>query len=325
MSKRYNNLAIYRIIAALAIIEFHILFITADSAIPYETLLSKAVQGFTALSGLLYARKKIENPAPFILGVLKKLVIPALACFAFMAMWNLVYMLSTGATDYIALFFDRRVYNDALLVQPGNYYFILFIFICYAITPLLKSRHKLKTIVIAATAELIISFFFGLSIIIIPYIVGYLVGEHSFEEYTDAEYRIAPILTWTIATALSLLGYALLVSLEPPTAYVLERLYTLGKSITASAFGAASFFLITYLLKGLNRHDEPKILLYTDRLGLTIFLMNQAFLCGAMDLSGVFNSSVLNTVLVYVATIGSAILIDAVLSLFTKLLGKRKA
>jgi peptidoglycan/LPS O-acetylase OafA/YrhL len=323
MSKRFNNLAIYRVIAALAIIEFHILFITSDSAIPYETLLSKAVQGFTALSGLLYAGKRIENPRAFILGALKKLVIPALACFAFMAAWNLVYMLSTGATDYIALFFDRRVYNGALLVQPGNYYYVLFIFICYAITPLLKSRHKLKTVVIAAIAEVLLSFFFGLSIIIIPYIVGYLIGERSFDRYTNTEYRIAPIVTWLILTALSLCGYALLVSVTPPCAYIIERLYTLGKGITSAAFGTASFFLMIYLLKGLNRFDEPKILLYTDRLGLTIFLMNQAFLCGAMDLSGVFDSPILNTLTVYVATIGSAMLIDAALSLLTKV--KKKA
>ena len=55
MAKRFNNLSIYRIVAALAVLVFHIFYIMIPRAIPYETLLSKFVQGLTALSGFLYS------------------------------------------------------------------------------------------------------------------------------------------------------------------------------------------------------------------------------------------------------------------------------
>ena len=54
MERRLNNLSIYRIIATICVLQFHIFYIIYDRSIPYEMLLSKGVQGLPALSGFLY-------------------------------------------------------------------------------------------------------------------------------------------------------------------------------------------------------------------------------------------------------------------------------
>ena len=59
--KRFNNISLYRLIATLCILQFHIFYILFARAIPYEMLLSKGVQGLTALSGFLYSQKLITD------------------------------------------------------------------------------------------------------------------------------------------------------------------------------------------------------------------------------------------------------------------------
>ena len=82
MKKRLNNLSIYRLVATILVLQFHLFFILYSRAIPYEMLLSKGVQGLTALSGFLYSQKIIKDNKKFILTNLKKILVPALVCFA---------------------------------------------------------------------------------------------------------------------------------------------------------------------------------------------------------------------------------------------------
>ena len=78
--KRFNNISLYRIIATLCILQFHIFYILYPRAIPYEMLLSKGVQGLTALSGFLYSQKLITDYKKFFKNNFVKLLIPAAIC-----------------------------------------------------------------------------------------------------------------------------------------------------------------------------------------------------------------------------------------------------
>lgn len=321
MKRRFNNFSIYRIIATLLIIEFHISFILSPDAIPYETLLSKAVQGLTALSGFLYAKKELPDRKKFYLGTLKKLILPAIVCFLFVAIWNLVYLVSTGAGDYIALFFDRREYNGSLLFQTGNFYYLFFIYICYLITPLLKNaRSKIPTVITVVAAELLISFFSGFSIIISAYLVGYLVGERWGSDYTDNVYRPSAIILPSLIFLLSLGIYALTVHFDIGESYFPAHIEKLLENLTASAVGTSSFFLVCWILKPLNSFNCQPFLQYTDRLMLSVFLFNQAFICGATDVTEFTDLAWLKPILVFAFTIGAAILTDAVANLLPSIL-----
>lgn len=310
MKPRLNNLSLYRIIATIAILQFHIFFILYERDIPFEMLMSKGVQGLTALSGFLYSRKKIEDGRAFLIKSAKKLLPPAILCFAIMALWNFVYMLIYGG-DYIALFFDHRAYNGALLVQPGNYYYILYIFICYAITPYLARNSKNRVVLTAAVAavELTLGFLFGTSIIATAYLVGYLVGVKNYEAYTDRKYRLREFVIWGIVLALSFGIYALAVSLPALDGYLFSHLHALIKNITSASFGTATLFLVALLFKFLNGEKQYSLLKYTDSLSLNIFLLNQTFMCGAMNVFAWVDIKSLGILLVYLFTIVTAALV----------------
>ena len=311
MKNRLNNLSIYRIIATVAILQFHVFFILYDRDIPYEMLMSKGVQGLTALSGFLYSRKKITDGRAFLLKSSKKLLPPALICIGIMAVWNLVYMLAVGG-NYFSLFFDERSYNGALLIQPGNYYYLLYIFICYLLTPYLakSKRHRVAITAVAVACELALGFFFGTSIILTTYLVGYLVGLGGYERYTDRRYRLREPLIWMLILTAAFGGYALTVSFPAPSGYILSHLHSLANNICSATFGMSTFFVIAYLAKFTNGERFFSVLKYTDSLCLSVFLLNQTFMCGAMNVAAWVDIRVAQIALVYAFTIFTAVLVN---------------
>ena len=312
MKKRFNNLSIYRIVITLLVLQYHVFYILYARAIPFETLLSKGVQGLTCLSGLLYSTKLITNYKKFYLDGVKKIIIPALVCFALMALWNLVYMFITRNWDYISLFVGYRAYNHGLLIQPGNYYYIAYIFAYYLVTPILQKKNKWSVIVASSMViiELVIGFFFGCAIIMASYLVGYFLGKFLFKQLVDTEekFNYKHFFLYLATTAISLGLYILLVFYPIHGNYFLERSNSLICNILMTTFGISSFFLIAHALRWTNKYDTPKLFLLTDKISLNIYLFNQAFMCGAMNVAVWVAPMWGKYILVYVFTIGFGII-----------------
>ena len=312
MKKRFNNLSIYRIVITLLVLQYHVFYILYNRAIPFETLLSKGVQGLTCLSGLLYSQKLISNYKKFYLDGVKKIIIPALVCFGLMAIWNLVYMLATRNWDYISMFVGHRAYNNGLLIQPGNYYYIAYIFACYLVTPILQKKNY-QSIVVASlmvAIELVVGFFLGSAIIMTSYLVGYFLGKFVFKQLTDTEekFNLKHFFIYLGATVASVGIYALLVFYPIHGNYFLDRSNSLICNIMLSTFGTASFFLIAHILRWTNKYNTPKLFLFTDKISLNIYLFNQAFMCGAMNVAVWVDPWWAKYLLVYTFTIGFGIL-----------------
>ena len=332
MKRRFNSLSIYRIIAAICILQFHIFYILFDRAIPYETLLSKAVQGLAVLSGFLYSQKIIKDYKNFYLGSLKKLFIPALVCFLFMAMWNLIYMLVFRNWDYISLFFSHRAFENGLLFQPANYYFLLYIFICYLITPILQKNNKYSLIVVISIIliELSIAFFFNLGMIASCYLIGYYLGRKVFDKYvdTDTKFSLLRLSLLVLLTGIFVGLYVLIIKYPFRSGYFLTHLYFLSKNTIMSTFGAVSFLLIIYLLRFTNRYQECKFFLYTDKLSYIFYLFNQAYLVGAMNVASwvapMWGKILLVYAFVLITSIVMRLLIDKVPLLFAKINNRRE-
>ena len=325
--KRFNNLSIYRIVAAICILQFHIFYILFDRAIPYETLLSKAVQGLAVLSGFLYSQKVISDYKKFYLGSLKKILIPAAICFLFMAIWNLIYMFIFQNWDYISLFLGHRAFEGGLLFQPANYYFLLYIFICYLITPILQRNNKYTVIVIVGVIllELSLAFFFNIGIIGTCYIAGYFIGKKVFNKYTDTstKYSLIRLISLILGTAAFVSLYVVITLYPFRSTYLLQCLFYLTKNIIMSSFGVVTFFLLIYILRFANRFKENKLLIYTDRLSLIIYLFNQAYMVGAMNVTTWVNEMWAKILLVYVFVIVTSVimrlLFDKIPLLFDKI------
>ena len=322
VKKRANNLSIYRLIATICVLQFHLFFILYNRAIPYEMLLSKGVQGLTALSGFLYAQKIIKDYKGFYLGNLKKIVVPALVCFTIMAIWNLVYMLIFQNWNYISLFTDHRLYNNSLLIQPGNYYYIAYIFLCYLVTPVLQRNDKWSLLVVIGTLliELTVGFFFGPAIIATSYIVGYYIGRKCYKQLTDVEekFSIWQLLIWLATTVGSIGLYIIFTEFPFGENYFLTHLNSLARNVVMTTFGIFSFFLIVHALRWTNKFSTIKPLIFTDKLSLIIYLFNQAFMCGAMNVAIWVEPMWAKTLLVYVFTIVISIAAHFVSTLFLK-------
>lgn len=307
MKKRFNNLAIYRLIATICVLQFHLFFILYDRDIPYELLLSKGVQGLTCLSGFLYSQKVITDNKKFFFGNAKKIVIPALICFAIMAIWNLVYMFIFRNWNYISLFTDHRVYNDGLLIQPGNYYYIAYILGCYLVTPVLQRNDRWSVLasVLVTVFELTLAFFFGTAMIAVTYIFGYYAGKKVFKQLTDNEekFSFGKFFLYLGIFLASLATYILLIEFPFGEQYFLSHLNLMLRTAVMTIFGIMSFFVISHAFRWLNKYEGFRFLMFTDKLSLIIYLLNQAFMCGAMNVAIWVEPMWAKTILVYAFTI----------------------
>ena len=328
MKKRFTNLSIYRLIATICVLQFHVFFILYARAIPYETLLSKGVQGLTCLSGFLYSQKVISDNKKFFLGNAKKIIFPALVVFGLMALWNLIYMFIFQSWNYINLFVDHRLYNNGLLIQPGNYYYILYIMLCYLVTPILQRNDKWSVLVSVAAVliEFTVGFFLGSSIIACSYIVGYFLGKKLFSQLTNVEEKFS--VKWFLIFLLGTLAaagiYVVLVIYPIGGNYFLGHLDSLIKNILMTTFGIGTFFVIAHAFRWVNRFPECKFLSFTDKISLNVYLFNQAFMCGAMNMAKTVDPMWAKTLIVYVFTIGFSILAYYLYQLILKLTKKKE-
>ena len=327
MKKKFTNLSIYRLIATICVLQFHLFFILYNRAIPYEMLLSKGVQGLTCLSGFLYSQKVITDNKKFLLGNAKKIIFPALVVFALMALWNLVYMFVFQSWNYINLFIDHRAYNGSLLIQPGNYYYILYIMLCYLVTPILQRNDKWSVLVAvgAVVIEFAVGFFIGSSIIACSYIVGYFSGKKLFGQLTNVEEKFSWkwFSIFVLGTA-SVTGlYVLLINKPFGGNYFLDNLYNLCKNILLTSFGIGTFFVIAHAFRWVNKLPPSKFLSFTDKISLNVYLFNQAFMCGAMNMARLFNEMWLKYIFVYVFTIAFSILAYYIYQFILKLSTKK--
>ena len=327
MKKKFTNLSIYRLIATICVLQFHLFFILYNRAIPYEMLLSKGVQGLTCLSGFLYSQKVITDNKKFLLGNAKKIIFPALVVFALMALWNLVYMFVFQSWNYINLFIDHRAYNGSLLIQPGNYYYILYIMLCYLVTPILQRNDKWSVLVAvgAVVIEFAVGFFIGSSIIACSYIVGYFLGKKLFGQLTNVEEKFSWkwFSIFVLGTA-SVTGlYVLLINKPFGGNYFLDNLYNLCKNILLTSFGIGTFFVIAHAFRWVNELPRSKFLSFTDKISLNVYLFNQAFMCGAMNMARLFDEMWLKYIFVYVFTIAFSILAYYIYQFILKLSTKK--
>ncbi len=284
MKTRYINLSIYRLLATILVLEFHIVFILSINDVGMSLILSKFLQGLTALSGFLMSRKIITSVKDFYLSRAKKIFVPLLLVTIFILLWNLIYMLANKNIDYRSTFIGYRNSSHSLLIEMGNFYYILYILGCYLLTPILYKKNWLSIIfiflvfVLECSSALITNPLF----IVTSYVVGYYIGSFSFNKYVEGKIEFKRLLIWLL----------LFISALIPSLFIMQNFgwrsdvfYKIGVNLLYSLFGISSLFFFLSLFKFLNRNKENRFFEFTDGLSYFIFLFNQVFMCGAMDVS----------------------------------------
>ena len=290
MHPRYINLSIYRIIAALCILQFHIFYIMLNRDIPFEILLSKGVQGLMALSGFLYSQRVIKNVKGFYKNNFIKLIVPALICLSFILVWNVVAMFIMGDYNFFGLLFSHRAYNDTLLFQPSNFYFIIVVFSAYLLTPVLQRKDKWTKLVLilVPVVEIILSYFLNYPISVSAYFIGYYVGKKFFHQYVDENKRFSlpHFSVWFGILLTSLAVYILLVLFFPKgEGYFGIHTKDFLQGIVGFVFGVSTFFVIIQIFRELNKYRHGKFLAFTDKYTYFIYLFNQTFMIGSMNVA----------------------------------------
>ena len=300
--KRYNNLSLYRIVAAILVLQFHIFFVCYPESIPGSIYLSKFVQGLTALSGFLLSQKVIYDVKSFYSDKFRRSLIPALLIILSITIWNFIWMFISKDYNFFNHFVGYRAYNGRLLIQFGNYYYIFYILFCYLITPLLQ-KSKIGGIfifIIVALVETSVSRWIEPLYIVSAYILGYYIGKFTFNSFIG-KYRWTDLIHFAIcitATALTIV-YSIILSSMTHT-----RIILIGVNALYALFGVFSMLTFLMLFKFFNNLPEIRI----DKLSYTFFLFNQIFMVGATDITKVLNSPFeMNVVVLLFVTVFSII------------------
>lgn len=323
--KRYYSLSLYRLIATILVLQFHIFFICYPIDITNTIYLSKFLLGLTALSGFLFSIRKITSIKDFYLTRIKRLLIPAIIALILMVIWNLLFMLITHHSDFISTFVGYRAYNHGLLIEPGNFYYIPYILFCYLITPLLDKKWWISLIIFVLVIGIETTFIIKVepTYIATSYLIGYFVGKKFFNVYVD-KYQIKDLLhllIWAIIFVGSiLLTHYMLVGVIR----IKGSLHYIIRGFSLMVFGVSTLFIFLLLSKFINRLQKIKFLEFTDKLTYEIFLLNQTFMCGAMNVTMYTHNIYSQTVLVYLFTIVFALLIYLLAKLVNKKLFNQK-
>ena len=329
MKQKYWNLSTYRLIACLLILAFHIFYIFIDKQLSFEYLLSKPVQGLMALSGFLYAGRLIESKKKFYVNNIVKILLPAIYTLSVFALYNLVFMLVSQNYNYFSLWTGHRPFDNRFIMQFDNYYFLGYLLICYILTPFITKKGHLRRIIIAVIAitEITLAFFFGTAPIAIAYFIGYLIGEKFKDNYvkTDVNFKPHVLIQWVLLSALSFVVFVLCFFVFKSDAYFLKHLINAFDQVAMTFFGVATFFLFIYIFRFMNRIESIPFLAFTDKASYYVYLFNQAFMIGGMNVTLYVNDYPTKIVLIVVFTLTFASVltfVDRLIPLGKKLLIK---
>lgn len=310
---KFWNLSIYRLIATLCVLAFHLVYLTQLKVDNWVYFLSKGVQGLTMLSAFLYSQKAIKDIKNFYLKNLIKIIIPALIVALGVVIFDTIFFFSMGGgnwKDYINCFTDTLPKDGRFITQLDNFYYLGYLFICYLLLPVLHKSYNDKSIWayvvigVVAIAELVLAYFFGMAIILNCFIFGFYFGKYFFKKLTSNEEKPG-FSSWFIAiflTAISIGIYATSVRFLPSI-----NIVKLLENIMMSTFGIGSALLIILLFKWANNISRLSFFKFTDKICLYIYLLNQLFMVGITNLTDYINNLPLAFLVIIACTIITSI------------------
>ena len=310
-NKRYYSFSLYRLIASILILQFHIFFICYPNDITDTIYLSKFLLGLTALSGFIYSQKIITSVKSFCLDRLKRIIIPAFIALIIMTIWNVLFMIIKHQPDFISTYVGYRAFNNGLLIEPGNFYYIPFILVCYLLTPLLKMDKKWLSILITVLVIAIETLFIikvEPTYIVTSYLIGYFVGKYFFYRYVN-KYEAKDFIhlfIWAVTfISFFLISYYLLNGLI----VIPNKFHYILRGFSLMIFGVSTLFIFLLASKFINKINNNPVLDFTDKVSYPFYLLNQTFMCGAMNVTNYVSNLWSKTILVYLFTISFAILV----------------
>lgn len=324
MREKYLNVSLYKIVASLMIVGFHFYFCFSSQDTQFELLLSKGMLGLTALSGFLHAEKKIHSSGRFFFDKLWRIIFPFLVGMGLIAIWNLIVYANDQSVSYASLFFGKRVCDGGLLFAFGNGFYVFYILGCYLLLIILKKINgKLELLFgfVVVAIECTVSFFFGYTLLLTAFLIGYFIGRKNFAIYVDPSKQSIPQLV-TYGFIIIFFLYALNAIFCVPKINIkfINYTYRFLTEICLDGFGVSSLFFFLLAVKRVNKLNLNfcwKSFIFLGDLSYPIYIMDLAFMVGGSNITNFVDNRGLKILLTYVFTIGFAFIIFLIFKSFT--------
>lgn len=325
MKRRFNNLSIYRILVTVGIIVFHFFYYTTNPRDQISQLLALQVAGLTALSGFLLSQKEITDTKKFYKDYFFKILIPILTAVGIIFVLDCIGAVFVKPNSFFELFFINQLHYEGPIIQFGNLWYIPYILVCYLITPLLKKKTKISTVLIVVgflIAEYFVYYFGHVRLQVLPFLVGYFIGTIKFERYTTfSKHSISRIVVWCSLVAISI--FIRFHNFEG----VLNEIKGIWHPFNDSLIGVSSFFAFISIFSFLNTTKKVRLLSFTDKISYHIYICTLVFYGGVLSIINKNIMYELQLVIILLLTIALSLInyyVNTVFSVFKQKNNRKK-
>lgn len=324
MKVKNYSISLIRLISMLMIISCHILQGLGNKMAFW---INVGVQIFFFISGFLYGNKNIDNIKEFYQKRIIKVLVPYSIFSIIICLIEVLFLKSHYTFGTI---FANTI---GIGVYTGNYYlishtwFVTYILICYLLLPLfskiLNKTFKKNCVYFLMTCfVLYILQYYGIVNVKAAWIVNFLLGYFYCKSYNNSKNRkmveIAIFALFILVFPLALVyqeGYNVSLPnfLNDNALYIMDYGHVLLGSI---------LFITLYKLFNKINIKYNIILKFSDKYSYYIYLVHQVFILYSFSLLFITNYLLLNLVLIFIAIIISAVVLEHLCTLIIGYLSK---
>lgn len=276
---------------------------------------------FIIISGCLYGQKEIkEKYFRWIIKRVRRILIPMYFFMVFLLIVNLAIGNNIRMANWIAYIFNLQGFQ--IYVHGAEHlWYLTIIMICYLITPILnKYRRKISNknlviyIFIGVLLQISISYFINTQlgiylIYLLLYIISYIIG-----------CRIDIIISKKLMfSSILLAGISVILRISARVFFDNSILYNvIVVGYTQGLIAFCIFYIFIYMCRNIK---ENKIINFLDSISFEIYLVHYMYVVGPLRLMGLTNSFIVNTIIILVISIVTAIGLKKICEKFYDLIG----
>ena len=303
------SISIIRLISMILIISCHIL---QGLKLEAAFWVNVGVQMFFFISGFLYGTKDIDDVKSFYKKRFKRIIIPYIIILIIMLLMEYIVKNKSYAVDVIIgnllglqSFFGR-------VKTLTHTWFISYIIICYAITPIIQKVQLNNVKGIAFVRKLIciclfisILSYFKVTYIIAPWICNYIIGyfySRYFKKYEhkSMKFNIAFVIITLLLLIFRIIVQYNIINVSWPE--IISNNITLIKQWSHVLLGC-SICIILYKGLSLLKLKYDIVLKWNDKVSYCIYLVHQIFILYYFSLLKLTPNLALNIIIIFVASI----------------------
>lgn len=335
MREKDYSISFVRFVATIMIIVCHIY---QYYCVSWTFWFNAAIQIFFFMSGFLYANKEISDPIKYMIGRFKRILIPYYIFVVIACEIGLIFAPEQCTWQDVMELLVLKVDGNYLALH--NLWFVGHILLLYFMTPLILKwmefiEKKKKAITILAVVFTFLGMYLFMALYteykpysIICYFMGIIYGRAKDKCKKSTIISIDIIVVVIMTLSCSLQYYAQENYLEEIVNINKYDMYVEWQTFNHVLMGMGLFIVFSSIYKLFNRFSKKNLcsafLDMSDRYSYNIYIVHQIFILGAFSLYAVLDNVVIATILVFVASIMSAVVLQIPTDFLIKIMSKNR-